>query len=360
MSDLLGIMTHRIKHPDSLRRHARAAIAEQFGGVVAYTPEDVDLERGLIRGYVFRGDTWRRQTTSYPKMNMDIGFYQTPASIGKAGRVKKTKQIRFTGYGLGNKWKIQSHLLESDFLKPYLLPTEQVKTSQQFIQFLKKHGRIMLKPINGWGGRGIVKVILEEDRFTVHQNGKPTLRLPLERLGPYIRGVLKNGGRHIMQKWIDIRNQNGQVFDIRALMQKNSKGAWQLTGTAVREGRKQSITSNIKSGGSAYEAGSYLKKEFGEEKGEALTKSITEVANYIPEFTEKSYMKRLTELGIDLAVDKSGKLWLLEINIKPGRAVIRQVYGKKAWEQSFQRPFQYARDLYKKEVESLREPQKVT
>lgn len=347
MNKILGIMTHRIKHPDSLRRHARAALAEQFNGVIVYTPEDVNLDRKQISGYLYRNGTWLKQTAPYPKINMDIGFYQTPASIRKASLVKNSKKLCFTGYGLGNKCKIQKHLLVSSFLQPYLLPTEQVKTSQEFVKFLKKHGSIMLKPINGWGGRGIIRVTLEQDRFTVRQNGQVTLRLPVERLGSYLRSVLKNG-RHLMQQWIDIRNRNGHVFDIRALMQKNGEGNWQMTGMAVREGQKNSITSNIKSGGRAYEVASYLKNEFDSEKGEALTKSITEVAAYIPEFTEKTYNSRLSELGIDLAVDKTGRLWLLEINIKPGRAVIRQVYGQKAWEQSFRIPFQYARDLMNK------------
>ncbi|KRE49028.1 YheC/YheD family endospore coat-associated protein [Paenibacillus sp. Soil522] len=343
MNNILGIMTHRIARPESFRRHAQSALAEKFDGVVVFTPRDVDLEQRQIRGCLFQDGSWTRKTVPYPKINMDIGFYP-PALTARASLVKKSKQLRFTGYGLGNKCKIQSHLHGSSVLQPLLLPTEQITNAQQFIKFLKKHGSVMLKPINGWGGRGIIRVSIEKEHFVIQRDGMRKQILPSAQLDSYIWSVLKKG-RHLMQKWIDIRNKNGKVFDIRALMQKKDEGNWKMTGMAVREGMKDKITSNIKSGGDAYKVADYLEREFGSEKGEALTKSIVEVAEYIPEFVEKSYNSRLSELGIDLAVDTSGRLWLIEINIKPGKMIIRRLHGKKAWEQCLHIPYQYARNL---------------
>lgn len=346
MSEILGIMTHQIHRPEQYRRHAQVALAETFQGVLVYTPQGVDLQRKHIRGYLYRNGVWSKKTAAYPEINLDIGFYP-PSSLRKASLVKGCKQLRFTAYGLGNKCKIQSHLVKSPLLKPLLLPTEQVKTEQQFADFLKKYGSVMLKPINGWGGKGIIKVTMDKDRFKVEQNYVKPKSMPLSRLGPFLRGVLRNGGRHLVQKWIDIRNHDGNVFDIRALLQKNGEGIWKITGTAVREGKRGVITSNIKSGGSAYDVKAYLKKQFGDEKGEELAKSIAEVSEHIPPFLEKSYKSRLSELGIDLAVDTSGRLWLLEVNIKPGKSIMKLVYGKKAWEQSFRLPFQNARHMLK-------------
>lgn len=346
MSEILGIMTHAIKNPDHFRRHARAAIGESFAGVLLYTPQGVDLHNKQIRGYLFRDGSWSKKNAAYPKINLDIGFYPS-SSLRKASKVKAHKELSFTAYGLGNKSKIQKHLVASSFLKPYLLPTERVQTSAQFTDFLEKHRSVMLKPINGWGGKGIIRVTLEKNRFQVEQNNKKTVRLPLSRLSSFLHGVLSRGGRHIMQKWIDIRNSEGSVYDIRALAQKNGEGKWQTTGTAVREGKRGVITSNIKSGGHAYDVERYLKKQFNNEKAEALTKSIAEVASYIPPYMEKSYNTRLSELGIDLAVDSSGRLWLLEVNIKPGKSIMKMVYGQNAWEQSFRLPFQNARHMLK-------------
>ncbi|SFE00008.1 YheC/D like ATP-grasp [Paenibacillus catalpae] len=346
MSDILGIMTHRIGHPGSFARHAKSALAEKFSGILVYTPKDVNLTTRRITGYVYNGGTWNKQTLPFPKINMDIGFY-TGSQSTRATLVKKAPAFPFTGYGIGNKIRIQKHLIASPVLKPYLLPTEPVKDSNNFIAFVKKYKSVMLKPINGWGGRGIVRVTLEKDQFKVQSNGEHTQMMGAPGLRTMIRRALSKE-RHLMQQWIDIRNKQGIIFDIRALMLKKSEGNWQTTGIAVREAQKGRITSNLKSGGHAYEASSYLKKEFGDEKGEALAKSVRELAEYIPGFTERSYRSRLCELGIDLAVDTQGKLWLLEINIKPGKLIMRQLYGQKAWEQSLHTHFQYARSLHPK------------
>lgn len=346
MTKILGIMTHRVSRPQAFSRHAKSAIAEKFDGLLMYTPKDVNMKRRVISGSLYQNGSWARATVPFPKMNLDIGFY-TPKDMHRATIVKKSSRLPFTGYGLGNKCRIQSHLVQSAYLKPYLLPTEQVKTAEAFIAFLKKHESVMLKPINGWGGRGIIRVTLHKEHFTVQRDGKENQQLPRSGLGRYIRGVLGTG-RHLMQKWIDIRGSKGSVFDIRALVQKNGSGQWQTTGMAVREGKRGKITSNIKSGGDAFDVSQYLTKEFGVEMGEKLTETVAEVANYIPSFLEKSYKSRLSELGIDLAVDTSGKLWLIEVNIKPGKMIMKRVYGQKAWEQSLHIGFQYARQLLEK------------
>lgn len=347
MKNILGIMTHSVSHPQRYGRHARSALAERFDGVIMYTPKGVDVRRRVIQGSLFHNGSWSKATVPFPKINLDIGFY-SPSDMTRATIVKKSKELPFTGYGLGNKSKIQSHLEASDYLRPYLIPTEHVTKEEQFAAFVKKHRSVMLKPINGWGGKGITRVTLSGDYFTVQRDGKDVQTLPKARLGSYIRGLLRSGGRHIMQKWIDIRNTKGTVYDIRALMQKNGKGEWQLSGLAVREGKKGKITSNIKSGGEAYEASDYLKEQFGEEAGEKLAVSAKEVAEYISPYMEKSYKSRLSELGIDLAVDRGGKLWLIEVNIKPGKSIMKRVYGQKAWEQSLHVGYQYARKLLEK------------
>jgi glutathione synthase/RimK-type ligase-like ATP-grasp enzyme len=346
MTKILGIMTHRVSRPQVFSRHAKSAIAEKFDGLLMYTPRDVNMKKRQISGNLYKNGSWSKATVPFPPINLDIGFY-SPEDMHRATIVKKSSQLPFTGYGLGNKCKIQSHLVQSSYLKPYLLPTEQVKTAEAFVSFVKKHESVMLKPINGWGGKGIIRVTLHKDHFIVQRDGKDNQQLPRAELAKYVRGVL-GSGRHLMQKWIDIRNTKGSVFDIRALLQKNGLGDWQTSGMAVREGKRGKITSNIKSGGDAYDVSQYLTNEFGAEMGEKLTETVTEIAEYIPSFLEKSYKSRLSELGIDLAVDRSGKPWLIEVNIKPGKMIMKRVYGQKAWEQSLHIGYQYARKLLEK------------
>lgn len=54
---------------------------------------------------------------------------------------------------------------------------------------------------------------------------------------------------------------------------------------------------------------------------------------------------RLGELGIDYGIDRSGNIWLLEVNSRPGRASFFQTRQPKCAFRSVNRPLEYARYL---------------
>ncbi len=344
-SCMLGLMTHYVGSPSRFSRQTRAALSEGFAEVAVFTPGDVSLSLRRISAYVSRGRGWVRRMIGFPRISIDLGFYDGGRWAAASMRVKNCRSLPFIGYGLGNKWKIQSHLLQSSELKEHLLPTLVAERATAVMQFVDEHRHVMLKPINGKCGRGIIRLSSHGGgRFAAKDNRASRRFGSAAGAGLYVRHVLGRG-RHLMQRWIDIRSNSGLVYDIRALVQKNGRGEWQLSGTAVREGRPNRITSNLKTGGRACELAGYLRGQFGSERGAALVERVHALAAHIPAFLEESYGIRLCELGIDLAVDRDGRLWLLEVNIKPGRSVIRRIYGQGAFEQCFRMPFRYALHL---------------
>lgn len=342
---LLGIMTHKIGSPGRFTRHADAAMAAGFSGVVLFTPGGVQVERGTVHGYVRQGRSpWRKQATGHPAAAIDLGYYTTPLSNRQVSRVKNRTRIQFTGHGLGNKWTIQNHLLASPILVPHLLPTKPMGSADEAIAYARTHEAIMIKPINGKGGVGILKLGCNGSTFSLYENGKPARRGGPNTIRAALHRTERKGG-HLLQRWIDIRNPKGRVFDVRVLMQKNGTGQWETSGMAVREGPVNSITSNLKSGGRAHEVGAYLHRLFPPDKAGALMDKLCELSVHLPPYLEARCSKRLADLGLDFAIDRSGCLWLLEVNIKPGKAVIRQVYGEEAARKCFLMPFREARRL---------------
>ena len=69
---------------------------------------------------------------------------------------------------------------------------------------------------------------------------------------------------------------------------------------------------------------------------------------FIPQYLEKTTKRRLVELGLDIAVDRDGRVWILEVNIKPGRSLWRKIDNKEAVDRSIRAPVQYAWYLLKK------------
>ena len=66
---------------------------------------------------------------------------------------------------------------------------------------------------------------------------------------------------------------------------------------------------------------------------------------------ERSY-GRLCELALDLAVDRSGDVWLIEINPKPGRNIFLQIQDYDAYRTAVTRPLEYALWLHSKKFKA--------
>jgi glutathione synthase/RimK-type ligase-like ATP-grasp enzyme len=338
---ILGIMIHE---PSKLVRvipYVEIALKEGFDDLVVFTPSDVNLSKRRIHGYIFREGDWIRSHTPFPTIAYDVGYYLDPSTKRKVNKIKKNQRILFMGSALGNKLTIQKHLMTSSFLLPYLIPTQSFRSVSTALDMVKKYKAVMIKPIHGMGGKGIIRLSLDNKCFRLKEDNKPIYLYPYNEIVDVLREIQKKD-RYIVQKWVDIRNQEGYVYDIRVLMQKNAEVQWELTGMGVRQGAKEKITSNLKGGGSAFEVFPFLQKQFGEEQAEALTTALKEISFHIPLCLERSSKKSLIELGLDLAVDKDGHIWIVEVNNKPDRTILKQISNVEAAENSVRLPIQYA------------------
>jgi D-alanine-D-alanine ligase-like ATP-grasp enzyme len=83
---------------------------------------------------------------------------------------------------------------------------------------------------------------------------------------------------------------------------------------------KESVVTNISAGGEARKFEEVIPQVFPGLEA-FIERQINSMSNNICRCLEKKY-GRLGELGIDAALDESGKLWLLEINGKPAKSCV--------------------------------------
>jgi hypothetical protein len=340
----LGLMTHRIPN---LRRFAfLAREAEQLGfeDMILFTPSSIYNRSRRILAYRFRRGRWCRVLSRYPDIVHDLGYYVRPATISKVRRFKNDLSVECTGYGLGNKWEIHNHLLQSD-LAPYLPETELYSTPKKALEWADRYGAIMLKPRNGKGGSGIVKLSrLPSERaeaYVWQHVRRIAVTLPRGAVGRRLRRLYA-AGDVLLQRWLDIRDSSGRIFDIRALMQKSPDGTWGMTAMGVRQAAEGRIASNLRAGGGVHEVLAFLSNEFQQEAAEEIASTLTEVACRIPSILEAAYGKPFIELGIDLAVERTGKVSIIEVNVKPGKKIVRALSGEKAYADALLAPIRYA------------------
>lgn len=313
---------------------------------VAVSPEGVHPDRDWIEGYVLSGKRWALVKYPLPDVVYDRIQARSWERRPKAQRAKAFFQsspgVKYFNEGFFDKWSLYQKMSSHPALAPYLPVTRQLTGPESLKAFLKEHGSTFLKPTEGSQGKGIVRVRRVKGMYE-WRRGSRTHRT--SRFDVLYQGIarIQRRKRYIMQPDLHLASLRGSPFDIRILMQKDGTGTWKRTKIYARVAAKGRLTSNLSRGGTGYYVGSLLRIRFGKAR-RRLREKIDQAAKTIVHALDEVFETPLGELGLDLGIDRKGRIWLIEVNAKPFRKVVdagprRGVYL------SFHRPMAYARYL---------------
>ncbi|SFS99472.1 YheC/YheD family protein [Paenibacillus sp. BC26] len=338
--------------------------------VFVFTPADVNYSDNRIHAHIYdtASQSWSRKWRSFPHMIYDRCRIQRSHRFVQLSHFrKKYGHLTFLNRVLRNKWTVYRTMRKEEDFVPHLPMTRLYESPSDLTEMIRKYPLIYLKPINGTGGRGILRIEKQQGGEYLIQGRDQDRRIvrPQRASLSGIQGRLASwdlkGNRYLVQQGIQLKLPNGRVHDYRMLVQKNSKGEWEVTGCAGRIGASGSITSNLHGGGQAIKMQSLLSDWIRNEDTAADIRQKAEnfgvkVATYL----EESY-GRLCELALDLAIDRRGQIWLLEVNPKPAREVFAQAGERETYKQAIIRPLEYAVWLYdqkKRRKEKLEKQEK--
>ncbi|MCF6094619.1 YheC/YheD family protein [Microaerobacter geothermalis] len=318
-----------------------------------FSPLDIDWPKEMVKGYYLSETGWKEKVFPLPRVVYDRCFYPNQQVFKMyqpyVKRVKSHPSIKFLGFGLMGKWEVYEILKTSQELSSWLPPSALYTNEKEMLKWLNQYQSIILKPISGSHGRGII-------RLTTHTNNQYSLIGRTEK-NEFFHCVMSdwrktvqwinrfvNKRKYLVQPYLNLTNKDGNPFDVRILAQKNHKGEWTLTGMAVRCGQKGHLTSNLHGGGKAEEIEDFLNRNFPENIVKKILWSIQRMVELLPPYLE-SHHGRLIELGIDIGIEPNGQIWLLEVNSKPGRRVFQEIGNKEMQASSIRNPVKYARYL---------------
>lgn len=356
---LIGILTWRKGHvflePDYFRQLVREG--HKLGtDVCIFSPGDVLIPGSKIRGFIpaAKGG-WGDAEFAWPDVVIDRYRNLRPASdFQRYVQFRDQAPFLFTNQRLGDKLRVYEILKQEPRLKKWLPETVAFNLENLF-GMLARHKMVYIKPSNGTGGRGILKVIRQEQGYRLAGRDMTRaikaakLRTDLE-LTTWVRRWVGNK-KFLIQKGLQLNLVPGCTADIRLLIQKDETGQWDITGLGMRVGGKQSATSNLHGGGTAAQAEMLLHKLFGIEKTRTILQKCRELAFQVAERLESHYGKML-EFGIDIGIDTDGQVWLIEVNPKPGREIFRKLGWLSIYKEAVRRPLKYALYLQSEQKEA--------
>ena len=287
-----------------------------------------------------------RKTVAVPRVNIvrNTSYVVDQGQINKFDKLRNQgiHFINFPIYLQANKLQNYEYLKSHDQFKNHIPPTKRL-SFEHLDSFIRQYDKVIIKPIYGSKGRGITVIEKNEVQYQVGQttfgknaftksglnsNSQKLSVIPHSKLKQFYKENFRKPASFLLQQWIPFKEFNGRPFDIRAVMQKNYKDKWQLTSRVARVANEQGQITNVSQGGEIVSMSRLqLKKYYG-----VIHEFCLEIAK-----TFAQLYPWVAEMGIDLAIDKNGKLWYIETNFCP---------EKTRWLTTFKIPFEHAYYLY--------------
>jgi glutathione synthase/RimK-type ligase-like ATP-grasp enzyme len=298
--------------------------AQIGGAILVFSEEGVDMNQKLISGFLYN-----------PYQNKwEKGLYPYPTSIFKRTGIKKKLRNHFQSL-LGdsifnnyifNKWEFHQWMQAFPSTKIYLPDTVLYQKKLDLKTFLEYHSSIYIKPIHGSQGFRIMKLDKEKDFYNVtsRHNGENIIQRfnQLDEINDFFKKNLKPK-RYILQKSLNLISDDHQTIDFRLILVKDGNGQWTTVGMIAKYGCKGHFTSNLSSGGTAHMLEFPLKNilQLNESEISHLRCKIRKIAEEVAHALDLCGIG-CGNLGIDIGMDTSGCLWIIEANnIDPNHTI---------------------------------------
>lgn len=322
-------------------------MAEKMGiEVFVFSPNDV-LSDGKIRGLRHvSGKGWMERLCPPPDVVYDRFRNMSPAAFRSFVRFREKCDWTFLNSRTAHKWNLYRFLRQHKQISRWLPETIFLEQPRDVLSLLKKYDSVYLKPVNGTGGKGILSISKKDGQYRAigrdFQRKKVTKRFrSFSALAPFIQNWTRHS-KYVAQQGLDLEWEPGVVTDFRLLVQKNERGQWSITGLGGKIGQKNSATSNLHSGGKAIDPTRFFSRYLPADKIKKIVAECEQLGLLAAEYIEDKF-GRLVELGIDLGIDTSGDVWIIEINNKPGREIFKQMGDPLRYKLAVRRPLEFAR-----------------
>ncbi|WP_019638308.1 YheC/YheD family protein [Paenibacillus fonticola] len=305
------------------------ANACQRKGIFVYffTPSHIGSSSAKVTGWVY-GDGWKQ--TELPAANV---FYNRLTSRKLENKpsvqhfMKEVKSLygsHFFNEKFLDKTEVFDALGRDASLSGYLPESHLFRNYAMLKSMCSRHPIVFLKPIKGSLGKGIIRISRLEggayQTLTAQVGGTQKQNYTsLAKLFSALSGKMKTT-RYQIQQGLQLMVMDRRPVDFRALVQKNQFGKWSVTSIVARIAGNQHFVSNLARGGSLRTlkdtiSRSTLPVKIKSKMSFRLKKAALEIAKGI----DAQIPAHFGELGIDLAVDQHGRIWLLEVNSKPSK-----------------------------------------
>lgn len=308
-------------------RELTDACRSQGAYVYFFTPNSINPSLSSVEGWVY-SKGWHRMQLPAPDV---VNNRLTSRKLENRPIVQEFMQEvkrRFGAHVFNEKFLDKSEVFDAlkkdSSLQRYLPESHSLQNYVMLKNMCSRYSSVFLKPVRGSLGKGIIRLSRvgpenwQASYATVNGTKRQSFN-SLVKLFSTITGKMRTV-RYLIQQGLTLIEIGGRPVDFRALTQKNATGKWAITSIVSRTAGSHHFVSNLARGGTLSTvkdsvAKSNLPVQFRGDVSLRLSKAALDIAKGVDQHIPAHF----GELGIDLALDTSGRIWLLEVNSKPSK-----------------------------------------
>lgn len=198
-------------------------------------------------------------------------------------------------------------------------------------RMIKRYGTLFIKPDKGSQGVGIVRLRRRGRRKILISWGLRHRQVKRRLVGQTVRQILHAKKTYLVQQGIRLAKYRNRLVDIRVLMQKPNSN-WRISGQVVRVAARGRFVTNYHQGARPKPLQKVLATIYKGKPGK-IQSTIRNIKNISVTTAKVLYRKfpGIRQLGIDLALDRGGRIWIIEANTNPGTMLFKSLKNKRMY-----------------------------
>jgi hypothetical protein len=292
--------------------------------------EHIDWDTGLINGYFFEDAGWKTLKVPFPNVVYDRLPNRRTERKSELRSLKARMQadylIPWYNPGFFSKLDVFERLQQDERAAEFLPETHQFSSFSVIERMLSNYGNVYVKPSNGSLGLGIHQILFDKhtgDYYCRYRDNDGSNKLTkFDTLEKLMKKVFykRNLTHMIVQQGISLLRSDKRLIDFRVHTNKDEYGEWQVAAIAAKIAGQGSVTTHVNNGGIVKSLDELFENR---EERELFENKLSQTALILSSILEKNMEGIIGEIGFDLGIDKTGKVWLFEANSKPGRSIFK-------------------------------------
>lgn len=214
---------------------------------------------------------------------------------------------------LANKW-LKTEALLSDSRIVNHIPETRIYNRSNLHQMLDLYGSVVIKPIIGSGGSGVIKVTKEGSTYQYEYYQKLQSFEEFDSMFLSLSAV-KRKRAYLIQRGIQLATIEGRPIDYRVKVVK-SNNRWGVRAIVGRLAREGLFVTNLCKGGTLLPSVQGISQSLPDSNVSTVKRELRKLTNICIKILEWRY-PGIDQLGFDYGIDRSGHIWIFEVNTRP-------------------------------------------